>query len=494
MDVAKGIHVSNRIRAGGVKMNNQLVGATAESRAIAVQGQIGDRDLVQHQPEMYKLIFDSLYSGAVVTDTRGYITHMNRPYADFLGVEPEEQIGRHCTEVIEGSRMHIVAKTGKAEMAQIHRIKGRDMVIQRIPIKKNGEIIGVLGQLLFKDLLAVKKLFERLSILENKLELYEKEIFSLRSTRYTMDSIVGVSHVMKALKKDALKAAANHLPVLITGESGTGKDLFAQAIHHASVRRLYPFVRINCSAIPKELLESELFGYSKGAFTGAGLRGKPGKFELANHGTLFLDEIGDLPIEMQPKLLHVIERKEFERVGGNTVIKADFRLIAATNQDLTEMREKKFFRTDLFYRLNVIPLNIPPLRERVEDIIPLAIHLLENIPPDPITIKIAPQTEGALINYRWPGNVRELCNVLERVLASLEGKTIHPHDLPYYLYQKASPNGEEKQTSLRRSMNNAEKKAILDALKSTEYNKTRAADLLGIHRTLLYKKMKKYNI
>ena len=201
-------------------MNNQLVRATAESQTKEVQGQIGGRDLVQHQSEMYKLIFDSLYSGAVVTDTRGYITHMNRPYADFLGVDPDEQIGRHCTEVIEGSRMHIVAKTGKAEMAQIHRIKGRDMVIQRIPIKKNGEIIGVLGQLLFKDLLAVKKLFERLSILENKLELYEKEIFSLRSTRYTMDSIIGVSNVMLALKKDALKAVAESCTKKKTGARG----------------------------------------------------------------------------------------------------------------------------------------------------------------------------------------------------------------------------------------------------------------------------------
>lgn len=455
---------------------------------------IGEQDKIHQQLEMLKLIVNSIHSGLIVTDAGGYITHLNKPYAEFLGVDPEEQIGRHCTDVIEGSRMHIVAQTGKAEMAQVHRIKGRDLVIQRIPIKKNGETIGVCGQLLFKDLLDVRKLFDRLSILENKLELYEKEIFSLRSTHYTMDSIVGVSKTMKDLKKDALKAAANHLPVLVTGESGTGKDLFAQAIHHASVRRLYPFVRITCSAIPRELLESELFGYSKGAFTGASTRGKPGKFELADNGTLFLDEIGDLPLEMQPKLLNIIEQKEFERVGDNKVIKTNFRLIAATNQNLAEMMGEKSFRTDLFYRLNVIPLNIPPLRDRKEDVVPIAKYLLGEISPDSVTIKIDPQAEEPLTNYNWPGNVRELSNVLERTLASLEGDTIHTYDLPYYLNNKVAPSNQTRQASLKSSMNTAEKIAILDALKSTDYHKVRAADLLGIHRTLLYKKMKKYGL
>jgi transcriptional regulator with PAS, ATPase and Fis domain len=453
-----------------------------------------EQDNIQQQLEMLKLIFNSIHSGLIVTDAEGYITHLSQPFAEFLKVDPEEQIGRHCTDVIEGSRMHIVARTGKAEIAQVHRIKGRDLVIQRIPIKKNGEVIGVCSQLLFKDLLDVRKLFDRLSILENKLELYEKEIFSLRSTHYTMDSIVGVSKAIEELKKDALKAAANHLPVLITGESGTGKDLFAQAIHHASVRRLNPFVRINCSAIPKELLESELFGYSKGAFTGASPRGKPGKFELADNGTLFLDEIGDLPLEMQPKLLHVIEQKEFERVGDNKVIKTDFRLIAATNQNLAEMMENKFFRTDLFYRLNVIPLNIPPLRERKEDIVPIAKHLLNEITPDSVTIKMDSQAEEPLTKYDWPGNVRELSNVLERTLAALEGDTIHTYDLPYYLNNDVTPSSQTKQTSLKSSKNKAEKIAILDALKSTDYHKVRAAELLGIHRTLLYKKMKKHGL
>jgi transcriptional regulator with PAS, ATPase and Fis domain len=241
-------------------------------------------------------------------------------------------------------------------------------------------------------------------------------------------------------------------------------------------------------------LESELFGYSKGAFTGASTRGKPGKFELAINGTLFLDEIGDLPLEMQPKLLHVIEQKQFERVGDNKVIKTDFRLIAATNQNLAEMMGKNSFRTDLFYRINVIPLNIPPLRDRREDIVPIAKHLLDEITPDSVTIKMDPQAEEQLASYNWPGNVRELSNVLERILSSLEGDTIHVYDLPYYLNNKVIPSNQANQTSLKSSVNKAEKIAILDALKSTDYHKVHAAEILGIHRTLLYKKMKKYGL
>jgi len=243
------------------------------------------------------------------------------------------------------------------------------------------------------------------------------------------------------------------------------------------------------------LLESELFGYEKGAFTGARSDGKPGKLELAHHGSLFLDEIGDLPLEMQPKLLRVLEEKEFERIGSTSIIRADFRLIAATNQNLEEMLVKKRFRKDLYYRLNVIPLNIPPLRERREDIIPLARHLLKQIAHDASLseMEMDDKTQEALKRYDWSGNVRELSNVLERVVSSLEGDTIRLSDLPFYLYQSHEPP-DSNRTALKNVQTRAEKEAIRYALETTNYNKARAADLLGIHRTLLYKKMKRYNL
>ncbi len=456
----------------------------------------GETFILRKRLEMLELIFDSIYNGVMVTDSDGYVTHFNTPYGRFLGVDPKRQIGKHCTEVIENTRMHIVAKTGKEEINQSHSIKGQNMVVQRIPIKKDGKVIAVFGQVMFKDVRDVGKLAKKLSLLESKVELYEQELISLRATRYTFDSIAGTSETIKALKKEAVKAAATNLPVLITGESGTGKELFAQAIHHASPRRLNPFVRINCAAIPRELMESELFGYDRGAFTGAKYKGKPGKFELAHRGTLFLDEIGDLPLEMQPKLLRVLEEKEVERVGGTSLIRVDFRLIAASNQNLEVMMTDGRFRKDLFYRLNVISLNIKPLRERPDDIIPLSHHILRQLAVDYSlpTIEVDSKAQEILKKYDWPGNCREFCNVLERSVSSLEGNVISHNDLPFQLYAGQRHSKSVNLIPLRDIHGNAEKDAILSALATTNNNKAEAARLLGIHRTLLYKKLKKYNI
>jgi PAS domain S-box-containing protein len=451
---------------------------------------------LQRQLEMYTLIFEHIHYGSLVTDADGYITHFNQPYGRFLGLDPEKQIGRHCTEVVENSRMHIVAKTGVPEFSDSHSIKGQNMVVNRIPIKKAGRVIAVFGLVMFKDVRDVGRLAKKLSLLESKIEFYEAELLALRSTRYTIDSIIGVSDILQAAKNEALKAAASHFPVLIFGESGTGKELFAQAIHHASERKLYPFVRINCAAIPKDLFESELFGYEKGAFSGAGPQGKPGKFELAHRGTMFLDEIGELPLDMQPKLLRVLEEKEFERVGGTQLIRSDFRLIAATNQNLERLLEEGGFRKDLFYRLNVFPLVIPPLRDRPADILPISRYLMGQLTSDsqPGEFSFEPEAATLLEQYTWPGNVRELSNVLERTLPSLEGKRVRAHDLPFYLhagensYKMASP------APIREIQARAEKEAVALAMQEAGNNKAKAARMLGIHRTLLYKKLKKYGL
>ncbi len=450
---------------------------------------------IRKRLELYELVLDSIHNGVVVVDPKGRILYFNRPYGQFIGVDPEAQIGRHVTDVIENSRMHIVVKTGKPEINVVQKIRGQEMVVQRIPIKKDGRVIAALGQVMFKSLADVNKLARKLCVLESKVKLYEEELMSLRSTRYTFDSIVGVSESIVTLKKEAMKAANTSMPILITGESGTGKEMFAQAIHHASPRRLHPFVRINCAAIPRDLLESELFGYEKGAFTGAKDCGKPGKLELGHNGTVFLDEIGDLPWDMQPKLLRVLEEKELEHIGGKAPVKSDFRLIAASNQNLEGLLDEGKFRKDLFYRLNVIRLRIPPLRERKEDIVPVARHLLRDLSADcPFPeVKTDLQAEKALMAYEWPGNIRELFNILSRVTCFLEKDTIHVHDLPVFLRSGLVVPQQVAAGDLVAMKELAEREAILKALAGAS-SKTDAARSLGIHRTLLYKKMRKLGI
>ena len=456
----------------------------------------GNGAAVRDRLNLLELILDNIYNGVIVTDAEGYVIFFNKPYGQFLGIDPAEQIGKHATEVVENTRMHIVAKTGKAEINKAHNIKGKDMVVQRIPIMRDGKVVAVFGQVMFKRVGDVGELARELSFLQSKLKLYEAELLSLRAERYTFDSILGTNASIVNLKKEALRAAKTNFPVLITGESGTGKEMFAQAIHNASPRRLHPFIRINCASIPRELLESELFGYEKGAFTGASSSGKYGKLELAHNGTVFLDEIGDMPYEMQPKLLHVLEEKELERIGGLAPVKSDFRLVAASNQPIEEMVKEGRFRKDLFYRLNVIRLHLPPLRERRSDIIPIAENLLRGMAETSSfpEIKLHPAAEEILLNYDWPGNIRELVNVLSRITCLLERDTIQPYDIPFFLRQAKEPTGGVAPTSLGGLIDAAEKDAVLSALASAGNNKTAAAALLGIHRTHLYKKIKKYGI
>lgn len=450
----------------------------------------------QKKIRFYETVLDNIQNGVMITDPDGKIIFFSKSYGNFLGVNPDEMIGKNCTEAVENTRMHIVAKTGIPEINHPHRIKGQDMVVQRIPIKINGKVIAVYGQVMFKDVRDVQALARKLNLLESKVEFYEKELESLRSSKYTIHHIVGKSERIVELKKLALKAAKTNSPVLLIGESGTGKELFAHAIHYASDRKPYPFIRLNCAAIPKDLLEAELFGYEPGAFTGAGTKGKPGKFELAHRGTIFLDEIGDLPLEMQPKLLRVLEEKETERLGSTHPTKSDFRLIAAANENLEKSIEQRKFRKDLYYRLNVIPIQIPPLRERKDDIPSIAENLIEILNMDLGTHvkKISADVMEIFKNYDWPGNIRELANILERAIYTTDGDTIQLHHLPFFLRGMRDESNKLQSTLLRRLRSDMEKEALLHAIRISNDNKNKAAKLLGIHRTALYKKMKRLNI
>ena len=436
---------------------------------------------------------DNIEFGTLVVDREGIVTFYSESYERFLGIPRDQVLGRHVAEVIENTRMHIVLKTGEPEIGWKHKIKGQNMVVQRVPIRDGaGKIIGAVGQVMFRDVAEITELAQKLNLLESKIEHYERELEHLRSSKYTFDHIIGTSLAIEEAKRLAMKAADGHSTVLLLGESGVGKELFAHAIHHASPRRSKPFVRVNCSSIPHELMESELFGYEAGAFTGASRRGKPGKFELANQGSILLDEVGDMPLEMQAKLLRVLQEKEIERVGGTKTLGVDFRLIASTNRDPEVLVKGGRLRRDLFYRLNVVPIRIPPLRERRDDLPAICQQLMVRLREEqggrPMTI--SREVLDLFQGYDWPGNIRELTNVLERASYAAEGNVIEIEHLPLFLREARGARGiDRRRSNLREALKEAERDAVLQALNMAKGNKAKAAKLLGIHRTGLYQKL-----
>ncbi|HBE78644.1 MAG TPA: hypothetical protein DDW65_12840, partial [Firmicutes bacterium] len=336
-------------------------------------------------------------------------------------------------------------------------------------------------QLLIKKALEMKKLTE-----ENH------ELRMLLKEKFIFKNIVGTSLKMQEVFEIIKKVAGYDVTILITGESGTGKELIAQAIHCNSSRREKPFIKLNCAALPESLLESELFGYDKGAFTGA-VTAKPGRFELAEGGTLFLDEIGDTSLNMQTKLLRVIQEKEYERVGGRQTLKADVRILAATNKDLKQAVEEKLFREDLYYRLNVVPVHLAPLRERKDDIPVLVRHFIKelNLLFQKDITAVSSEAMACLTKYNWPGNIRELKNTLEKAVLLGEGKVLRMEHLPEEIltYDQKSPLENDNP-----SLDNLEKEHITQILTEVKWNQSKAAELLGIHRNTLREKIKKFSL
>lgn len=442
-----------------------------------------------------KDVLDNAYQGFVLVNEEGKIIKWN--YEKLFGIKEEDALGRYVEDVIENTRLHVVLKTGKKELYDVQRIQGHDMIASRTPVIKDGKVIGAVGTVLFKDIKEVTDLAKRLKILESTVDKYKSEISKMYHANYSFDDIITQNNHMLELIDISKKAANSGSTILIEGESGTGKEYFAHAIHEESNRRLAPFIRINCAAIPHELLESELFGYEAGAFTGAKREGKIGKLELANGGTVLLDEISSMPMSMQAKLLRVLEEREFERIGGNTSIKIDIRLIACTNEDIEHLVSINKFRQDLYYRLNVVKIKIPPLRNRLDDIPCLCENILnKQIQSVGLTSKtVTDRAIFALKLYSWPGNVRELRNILERAANVSIGNYIDIQHLPDYISEKL--NDEVKKGdihTLKYKLAETEINAIIEALKYCKGSRTEAAKLLGIHRTALYKKLENYGI
>jgi transcriptional regulator with PAS, ATPase and Fis domain len=460
--------------------------------------------LDEHILSVFYQIFDPIPVPIIMVDRETRIIFINQSFSNFLGVPREEVLGHKVLEVDRNSRFPYVLESKRAEIAWKHTFQnGQTALVHRIPVlDSKGEILFGFGLVLFQDMEEFQRVVEKNKLLETELVHYQNQLRKILGANYSWDNIIGESLRMAQAKLMGRRAAQTESTVLLLGESGTGKELFAHAIHNDSKRSHYPFVKLNCAAIPGELLESELFGYDTGAFTGARKGGKVGKFELANGGTIFLDEIGDMPLSMQAKILRVLQEREVERVGGTSTISVDVRVIAATNRNLVEMVKKHEFREDLYYRLNVMQIDIPPLRERMEDISELVDHLLRKISDrlGKYVVKVSEAAFATLQAHTWPGNVRELENVLERSINLADGEVILPAHLPQPVARKGAGHvvetREENQPikELSAVLEDVERATIARCLEHTGGNKLQTAKLLNISRSNLYEKIQKYRL
>ena len=445
-------------------------------------------------------IFDPISVPIILVNKETEVVMINESFAEYLGHPRSEIIGKKVEEVDPNTRFPYVIKNKQPEFAHKHKFtNGHTALVHRIPVlDDDGEVAFGFGMVIFDDLKKLQEVLEKNKLLEGKLHIYQEELKNMRGAKYSWKSIIGNSVLMQEVKHMAAKAAKTDSNVLICGESGTGKELFAHAIHNDSRRFDGPFIKINCAAIPKDLLESELFGYEEGAFTGAKKQGKVGKFELANGGTIFLDEIGDMPLDMQVKILRVLQEKEVERIGGNKTIPINCRIIAATNRNLVERIKENEFREDLYYRLNVVNIEVPPLRARKEDVEILTLKLMEKLSNalGKYVSAITVDALDSLKSYNWPGNIRELENIVERAINMTEGETIELQHLPTFIIaeQHYEPKEVTTLTSRKHAVEEVEKATIIKCLKAVHYNKLKAAKILGISRTSLYEKIEKFGI
>ncbi|WP_246476527.1 sigma 54-interacting transcriptional regulator [Salicibibacter cibi] len=480
--------------------NGALEGVVGNEEMIAYYEYVREREKDARQTiEWLKLGFDTAYEGVAIVDEKGTILLFNESYSRYVGVSKEEALGRPAADVIENSRLPAVLKTGVPERSQPHRLQGQELVVHRLPIWKNGQVIGAVGILVYEGISEIRQVLQRMERLQTTDKQSEKQMSRepLAQGPTHFDDIIGESPGISKAKKIGRKASKAKATVLITGESGVGKEPFARAIHEDGSRSSGPFVAVNCAAIPENLLESELFGYMQGAFTGTRNNGKPGKVELASGGTLFLDEIGDMPHTTQAKILRVLQEKEVDRVGGTTPIPVDFRLIAATNKDLKKQMEEDKFREDLFYRLHVMPLHIPPLRDRKQDIPLIIADRLPKLSEENETQETTIEKEvlERMFQYDWPGNVRELLNVLEQMFHLCEDDHIRLEDLPdgFNEQTQVTESLSEWQERKQKQEEKFERKQIEKVLGEVDGNKSKAAKRLGISRATLYNKLSRFS-
>ena len=452
---------------------------------------------------------EDLCEGAVAVDMEARVAWINDKYARKVGLDDARAaLGRPIEEIIPHSALREVARSGKPIVVDIMPLGAEHVVVTRLPLRdEQGHLAGAIGFVLYERVDGLKPVMAKLQQLQARLQAAERELADNRRARYSLAAFLGTSVPANEVKRQARRAAQLDATVLLCGETGTGKELLAHAIHHVSPRAARPFVSVNAAAIPEALLEAELFGVAPGAYTGADRRGRDGKFKLADGGTLFLDEVGDMPMALQPKLLRVLQEQEIEPRGANRLLRLDVRVIAASSFDLGQRVAEGRFRADLYYRLAVLALRLPPLRERLDDLPLLVEHLLEDIGARMgQAVDIDAEGLALLKQHDWPGNVRELRNALERAL--LQSDTPHlgaahvaaalPAPKPGAMSPPATPLAETPTDAavqpLADALLTAERLAISAALKAHGGSKVAAARALGISRAALYQKLSAHSM
>ena len=462
----------------------------SEYEAIVSQLE-GYRDLVRE----LEAIFENSQDGMYLADSNGKTLRVNQAYENITGLDRSHLLGRNLTELVqEGVLDHSVTldvlekKCSVSIMQNI--LGGKRVLVTGSPIfDKQGKIALVVSNV--RDMTALTGLRNELDKAKLLSELYQQSLREQDQYEHALEGLVAKSKAMSDVVKKAIKVAGFEAQVLIRGESGVGKSMLARVIHNVGPRKDGPFTKINCGVIPESLMESELFGYEKGAFTGASSEGKAGLVETGQGGTVFFDEVGELTPAMQVKLLQVIDEKTFTRVGGTKPVKVDVHIIAATNRDLDQLKDQGRFRDDLYYRLNVVPISIPPLRERSEDILLLAMKTLEKLNSNRgMNKQMRPEVWERLTHYNYPGNVRELINLVERMVVMSDGQTITLGDLPEAMRRRLPEGDSSGELSLKAAIERFEAHLIQEAL-DKHHTLEHAARSLGIHTTTLWRKLKR---
>ncbi|MGE5415678.1 MAG: sigma-54 interaction domain-containing protein [Acidobacteriota bacterium] len=455
-------------------------------------------DLNERELEIVEALFAGI-EGAIIIDEKGMIRVFTEEYARESGLSKDDVIGRRVDEVFPGTRMMEVIKTGKPIIAELWQLNNKQRFVSRIPIVSDNQVIGAVGFAVFRYGNEAEEFARRVQRMTVELKHYKATVKELSGAKYSLSGIIGNSEGILEAKGRVKSISGSSVPVLILGETGTGKELFAHAIHQESIRHDEAFIRVNCAGIPENLIESELFGYEEGAFTGAKKGGKAGKFELANRGSIFLDEISELSMPAQAKLLRALQENEIERVGSTHIEQVDVRVISASNVALNKLVSEGRFRKDLLFRLNVFNIHIPPLRSRLEDIEPLCQHFIEHFNRENGTHieGITKEALDFLKSYHWPGNVRELNIAIERACLDARQGHLSVRNLLRFtgISKDTAARGEGYGGfDLKTARVEAEKGAILRALQACQGNRQEAAKLLGISRSNFYLKLDEYKI